>query len=103
VIINLDLSKYQVDKGDYIDGTIPDAILDLIITEKTISEFKEFLGDTGIYFITQLIQVNKLISIHNTVEGRQIRNWMRSQEEFKEFSDQQFSDNWMTLAKWAFK
>jgi hypothetical protein len=80
-----------------------------------IEEFKKWLGPKGIRFF-QLCKflkgtVSPVFAIKTNTktipyaihfnEGMQIRNWMRSQPEFKEFNDHDFDNTWTILVEKA--
>jgi hypothetical protein len=81
----------------------------IIISPDTINNLKTFLGKGGIRFfqlckflkgtVSPVFTFKKMKYVHpvHLREGMQIRNWMRSQPEFKDFSDHDYDNNWMAL------
>lgn len=69
-----------------------------------ISFFKHLKGLTGEYSPVLSLNVEKRgIPTHpiHFREGHQIRNWMRGQDEFKDWDSEKLDDNWVLLVEKA--
>ena len=89
-----------------------------MMTPLLIEEFKKWLGPKGIRFFRLCKFLKGTVSpvfilktksgdkvpypIHFN-EGMQIRNWMRTRPEFKDFTDHDFDNTWMALIEKAIK
>jgi len=76
------------------------------IGNENLRWFKHLKGLTGTYSpVLKLSQKRKGIPIHpvHFREGMQIRNWMRRHKSCKNWTDNDFDDNWVLLVDMAVK
>ena len=82
---------------------IPDSAVDkftIWMGDENLRWFKHLKGLFGTYSpVIKLNAKRKFIPVHpvHLREGMQVRNWMRKQIEFKDFSDTDFDDNCQKL------
>ena len=78
----------------------------LWIGDENLRWFKHLKGLTGSYSpVLKLNQKRKGLPVHpvHHREGMQIRNWMRSHDSCKDWTDNDFDDMWVYLVDSAIK
>jgi hypothetical protein len=84
-----------------------DGVKNEVNTKPITDKLSEFLGKNGISFFKELLETRGKLSVvifdgpipHpvHFREGMQVRNFLRSLEECKEWSDEDFDDKWESL------
>lgn len=95
--------------------TISPHIKEKMMEKQVIDKFKLWLGPKGIHFFRTLHKTSGTVSpvlrtngpipghVVHFREGMQVRNWMRDQEEFKDYNAHDFDNHWMELVEEAIK
>lgn len=70
-------------------------------SKELVSKVKDWLGDDGCKFFVQvLLKDGDLISTHFR-EGMSVRNFLREQNECKNWDDIELDDNWIEIVEEA--
>jgi len=70
-----------------------------IVSQALLKKLKKWLSEKGQkYFTTVWLKEGDLISCH-FFEGMQVRNWLRKQDECKDWDSHKLDNNWMEIVQ----